>query len=107
MEAQPVEENSKEIRNFCTRRSAIGVELIYDQMEYVALVGCKPVTGRAEDGRLDASHQHDIQHAVICDEDIRRLILHVPPGPHFRAGEVLKEPRGVRIPCNCLGICLD
>ena len=67
------------------------MELVYDQMETIpCAVARQPVARLVEDRALKAAHQHDIQHAVVRDQDIRRVLVHVPPGPHFGALRVLE-----------------
>ena len=34
---------------------------------------------------LQHPHQHDVEHRVVRDQDVRRVILHVPARPHFAA----------------------
>ena len=78
VEAKAVEQNPQEIGDFSAWRAAVRVKLINDKMEEVAAVARQPSSRYVEDGRLDAAHKHNIEHAVIRDEDVGRLVLHVP-----------------------------
>src|SRR5262245_2435513 len=46
---------------------------------------CEPLFGRLEHVVLDAAHQHDVQHRVVGDQDIRWGVLHIPARPHLAA----------------------
>ncbi len=43
-----------------------------------------------EDRGLKGPHQHDVEHAVVGDEDVRGRLLHVPARPQFAARRVLE-----------------
>ncbi|WP_231936962.1 hypothetical protein [Caballeronia udeis] len=85
MEAKAVQKHPKQVCDFRPRRAAVRVQFIDDEMKDVPAVRGEPTSGSIEYRRLDCPHQHDIKHAVVCDEDIGRLVLHVPPRPHFSA----------------------
>ncbi|OJV11726.1 MAG: hypothetical protein BGO12_10780 [Verrucomicrobia bacterium 61-8] len=38
-----------------------------------------------------STHQHDAEHAVVGNENIRRGVLHVPPASHFASVEPWEE----------------
>jgi hypothetical protein len=78
VETKPVEQHPQEIGDFSAWRAAICVKLIDYKMEEVAAVARQPSSGCVEDGRLNATHKHNIEHAVVRDEDVGRLVLHVP-----------------------------
>ena len=50
-----------------------------------------------EDVGLEASHQHDVEHAVVGDENVRRRLLHVPSRPHLRPIRILKIVENSRV----------
>jgi len=74
------------------------VQLIDDQMEDVPWILSEPLHRSFKDRSLGATHQHDVQHRVVGDEDVRRVILHVPAAPHLPTLHAREEPgcRGSR-----------
>src|SRR6266852_5189639 len=60
-------------------------------MEDIRWISFKPDARRVEDLRFDVAHQHYVQHAVVCDKDVWRRLLHVPAAPHFAAVEPREE----------------
>ncbi len=48
----------------------------------------------SKDRSLDVPHEHDVEHAVVRDQNIRGRFLHVPAAPHLAAVETRKETRG-------------
>ena len=72
------------------------MELVHHQKELVGGVGFQPFARLVERARLDAPHQHDVQHVVVGYENVGRRGLHVPARPHFAAvyvGEVVARIR--------------
>jgi hypothetical protein len=47
------------------------------------MVLLQPLTRLVEDPGLNVAHQHNVKHGIVRYEDIGRMILHIPPGPHF------------------------
>src|SRR3990172_1791669 len=76
--SQPIQQHAEQVGHFCSGRAAIGVQLVYDEMKNVAAVGGKPVARFVEDIRLNAAHQHDVEHRIVSDEQVRWMALHVP-----------------------------
>ena len=70
------------------------MKLIHNEIEQPVLSVGEPLPGLIKDRRLDDPHQHDVEHRVVGDQNIRRRILHVPPGPHVRAIHALEELLG-------------
>ena len=68
------------------------MKFVNDQVEDIGAVGVEPRPRRVEDGALDVTHQHDIQHAVVGDQDVGRRLLHIEAAPHLAAVELGKEP---------------
>ena len=67
-----------EVTNFLTW----AVEKLVDhKMKDVRGISLQPRARQVKNGRLHVPHQHDIQHAVVGYERIRRGFLHVPPAP--------------------------
>ena len=93
---QPVQKQTQDVRHFRSRRSAIRVELVHHQKELVGGVGFQPVARLVEHARLDAPHQHDVQHVVVGYENVGRRILHIPARPHFAAVHVLEVVARIR-----------
>src|SRR5437868_285837 len=56
-------------------------------------VRIQPLLRLIENRSLHTPHEHYVKHRIISDEDIRRVVLHVPPRPHLTPIETLKEPR--------------
>ena len=95
MKAEPLIEDPQDVADLGARRAAIGVQLVDDEMKDVRRIGFEPLAGQIEDRRLDVPHQHDVQHAVVGDEDVGRRILHVPAAPHLAAVKAREEALGV------------
>src|SRR5256885_10758142 len=57
----------------------------------------KPLSSAVKDVALKAPHQHDVEHAVVRDENVRRSLLHVPSRPHLRAIRILKVIENSRV----------
>ena len=92
----PVQKSSQEVTDLRAGGAAVTVKFIDDKVEKVVFVGRQPSAGGIKDAVLDAPHQHDVQHAVVRDEDVGRRVLHVPAGPHLgavRILEVVEDPR--------------
>jgi hypothetical protein len=79
------------------------VEFVDDEMKDVRIaVLLKPLPSTLENIVLNAPHEHDVQHAVVRDQNVGGFIMHVPPRPHFRALRVLEEIKNPRIiPISC------
>ena len=92
VQAEPVVQDPEDVRHLCPRGPAVGVKLVDDQVEDIGAVGVEPRPRRVEDGALDVTHQHDIQHAVVGDQDVGRRLLHIEAAPHLAAVELGKEP---------------
>jgi hypothetical protein len=72
------------------------MQFVYDKVKYAAGVASQPQTRLFKDRRLHAAHEHDIEHGIIRDQDIRRLCLHAPTVPtlgciRVQAGKVIAE----------------
>jgi hypothetical protein len=78
VESKAVEQHPQEISDFSTWRAAICVKLIDYKMEEVAAVARQPSSRCIKDRHLDPTHKHNIEHAVVRDENVGRLVLHVP-----------------------------
>jgi hypothetical protein len=74
-------------------------------MEDVRGILLEPLPRLVEDHRLDTAHQHDVQHRVVGDEDVRWVILHVPARPHLAAVHGGEEPRS-RFPFHKLRVSM-
>jgi hypothetical protein len=85
VQAKPIHEYSEQIGNLGTRRATVGMKFIDNQMKEVPIIRREPASRMVENRSLNISHQHDIEHAVVGDEDIRRMILHIPTRPHLPA----------------------
>jgi hypothetical protein len=68
------------------------VKLVDHEVKHMRGIRCQPLFGLFEDCSLHTSHEHYVEHRVIGDEDVRRMILHVPSGPHLAAIKTLKKP---------------
>ncbi|MDK2744415.1 MAG: hypothetical protein NDI90_16055 [Nitrospira sp. BO4] len=81
------------------------MQLIDDEMEDVRRILLEPLPRLIENLRLDAAHQHDVQHRVVRDHDVRGVVLHIPARPHLTAVHGREEPcrRGS---CNELGVSM-
>jgi hypothetical protein len=64
------------------------MQLVDDKEEHVVVVRLQPISGAVEDAFLDPSHQHDVQHAVVCYKNIGGGQLHIPPPPHLSAVDI-------------------
>ena len=63
------------------------MQLVNDQRELpFGMTGfMEPLSGLFEDVPLDFSHQHDVEHRIIGNENVRRRVLDVPTRPHLTA----------------------
>jgi hypothetical protein len=59
------------------------MKLIDHEVKEVCRILLKSFPSPIENGLLDSAHEHDVEHAVVRDENIRRVVLHVPAGPHL------------------------
>jgi hypothetical protein len=66
-----IEERTQQICYLRPRRAAVRVQLVHHEMEHAIVRALQPGAGLIEDGSFDRSHQHDIQHRVIRDQDVR------------------------------------
>ena len=75
-----MQDQSDQVRDFGARRSSVAVKLVDDQGEAAFWESwfMEPPSGLIENGFLELAHEHDVQHAVVRDEDVRRGVLHVP-----------------------------
>ena len=92
VQAEPVVQDPEDVRHLRARGPAVGVKFVNDQVEDVGAVGVEPSPGHVEDGALDVPHQHDVQHAVVGDQDVGRRLLHIEAAPHLAAVELGEEP---------------
>src|SRR5438105_2706486 len=76
-------------------------------MEYVAAVGRDPRPGGVEYRYFNAAHQHDVEHAVVGNENVRWLVLHVPARPHLCAIQLWEEAGSVWVKPDSIGVGLD
>jgi hypothetical protein len=61
-------------------------------MEEIIRIRLQPLPRSIEDGGFHAPHKHYVEHGIVRDENIWRVVLHVPAGPHFTSAETWKEP---------------
>ena len=100
-QVQPVQEKAQQVGDFGACCAPVQVQFVEHEVKQTSVM-LQPLPGRFEDVVVRLPHQHDAQHAVVGDENVRRRILHVPPAPHFGAVQSWKEvPRLVR---SCFGV---
>jgi len=66
----------------------------------------EPLARLIENCRFDSTHEHDVEHRVVRDEDVGGGVLHVPPGPHLRTVHALEETLG-GASCNRLRVLVN
>src|SRR5437016_3867974 len=81
-QAQSFQQNTQEVCNLSTFGSSIEVQFVNNEMEYASFIA-KPLFCLLEDCAVAITHQHDPQHAEVCDQYVRRMILHIPTRPHL------------------------
>src|SRR5262249_16880994 len=94
--ADPVEEYPDQVSDFSSRCTTVCVKFIDHEMKQSGAVSFKPLTCEIKKWNFHAAHQHDVQHRVVRNEDVRRRILHIPARPHFSTIHTGKESRGWR-----------
>jgi hypothetical protein len=67
------------------------VEFVDDEREGVGFIGSEPVARLVEDRPLDLPQEHHVQHRVVRDEDVWRVLLHIPSRAHLCAVELCEE----------------
>src|SRR3546814_16100183 len=90
VQPEPLVQNPEDVPHLRSGCSAIGMKLVDDEVKHVGWI-FKPAPRRGEYLVLDIAHQHDVQHAVVGDQDVGRSILHVPPATHLAAVKAGKE----------------
>ena len=95
IQPEPLVKNSKDVSHLSSGCSAVGMKLVDDEVKHVGRI-FKPAPRSGEYLVFDIAHQHDVQHAVVRDQDVGRSILHIPPAPHLAAVEAGKEALRVR-----------
>src|SRR3546814_20322281 len=90
VQPEPLVQNPEDVPHLRSGCSAIGMKLVDDEVKHVGWI-FKPAPRRGEYLVLDIAHQHDVQHAVVGDQDVGRSILHVPPAPHLAAVKAGKD----------------
>ena len=94
-EANPIQQNTQQVGDLGPRRAPVRVQLVYYEKKDVIRRLGKPRSRLFEDVRFDATHEHDVQHRVVGDQDVGRRVLHIPPGPHLRSIHLREEAFGV------------
>ncbi|MNU41422.1 hypothetical protein D3C71_301510 [compost metagenome] len=84
-EAQPLEKNLEQSRHLGTGRTADQVEFVEHEVEARVLAAHQPIACLRQDGVVDFANEHCVEDRLVCDEDVRRCRLHVPPGNQFGA----------------------
>src|SRR6266446_3378269 len=78
-ETEAAEKQSEDVRDFGPWCASVGVQLIDDEAKLACgflrrpraeRVVCQPAPRLREDVGLDRSHQHNVEHRVISNEDI-------------------------------------
>jgi hypothetical protein len=83
METETFEQQPHQPCDFGAGGTSVQVEFIDNQVENSIGVGLQPLLCLLNHTSLASSHEHDAEHGKIRDEDVRWVVLHVPPGPHF------------------------
>ncbi len=91
VEAEAVAEVAQQVGHLGAGRAAVHVEFVEDQGEAGVRGLLQPLPRGAEDVLLLLAEQHDVQHRVVGDHDVRRRCLHVPAGMHLRSAEARDE----------------
>src|ERR1039458_2322053 len=69
------------------------MKFVYHKMNYVSVIRRQPLPGQVENRYLHASHQHDVQHGIVRNENVRRIVLHIPSRPHLSAVDAWEKAR--------------
>ena len=69
IQPEPLVKNPEDVPHLSSGCSPVGVKLVDDEVEHVGGV-FEPAPRGGEYLIFDVAHQHDVQHAVVCDQDV-------------------------------------